>query len=124
MHFFLPEINENDVELPVGTNVVVVPSAIQMSPKYYENPKEFNPDRFLPEEMAKRPLGCHIPFSGGPRGCLGIKFAMLELKMMAAYVLRRFQLKTSDKLNEIPINPYVTLTPKRDYIFTVKRREP
>lgn len=123
--YLLPnqEINENMVELPTGTNVVVIPSAIQMNAKYYPNPKKFDPDRFTKEEILKRPTGSYIPFSAGPRGCLGLKFAMLELKMMAASVLRRFELRTPDKLHEIPINPYVTLTPKRDYIFTVKIRD-
>lgn len=117
------KINENLVQVPPGTSVVVIPSAIHMNPDYYPDPKTFNPDRFLPEEVTKRPLGSFIPFSGGPRGCLGVKFAMMELKVTAARVLRNFQLRTSDKLKDIPINPYVTLTPIRDYTFTFTRRE-
>lgn len=68
---FCLEINDTAMELPPGANAVVVPAAIHMNPKYFPDPQKFNPDRFLPEESVKRPVGAYIPFSSGPRGCLG-----------------------------------------------------
>lgn len=108
--------------LPAGVNVVTAPYATHRNPEYFPNPEEFDPDRFLPEESAKRHPCSFIPFSGGPRNCLGLKFAMLELKLVAAYILRNFTICTTDNINDIPLMPFITLTPKRDYTFCFSSR--
>lgn len=119
---FLVDNNGSSVELPVGTNVVVSPFALHRKPEYFTNPEDFNPDRFLPEEVLKRPPQSYIPFSGGPRSCLGMKFGMIEMKMMGAYILRNFTLSTTDRKEDIPLLPNLTLTPERDYSFVFTQR--
>lgn len=62
-----------DLILPSGTTVVVAALDIHMDSEIYPEPKKFDPDRFLPELMKKRHPYAYLPFSGGPRICLGKK---------------------------------------------------
>ncbi|XP_073832999.1 cytochrome P450 4g1-like isoform X2 [Musca autumnalis] len=74
---------EHDIKLPSGpysipkgTTIVIMQYAVHRDPKSYPNPDKFDPDNFLPERMAKRHYYSFIPFSAGPRSCVGRKYAM------------------------------------------------
>lgn len=56
-----------------GTAVMISPWGVHHDPKYYPDPDNFEPDRFLPEEKAKRDPYSYIPFGEGPRMCIGMK---------------------------------------------------
>lgn len=58
--------------LPKGCAIVIAPVKTHRDEKYWPNPLKFDPDRFLPEEVAKRHPCCYLPFSGGPRTCPGV----------------------------------------------------
>jgi sterol 14-demethylase len=62
-------------------------------PTVFADPERFDPDRFLPprEEDRRSPYGL-VTFGGGPRICLGINFAQIEVTALAAHVRRHFQL--------------------------------
>ena len=47
--------------------------------------------RFTPEEKAKRPALCHIPFGWGPRNCVGMRFALMEVKMALIEILQKYK---------------------------------
>lgn len=58
--------------LPVGARVIISITALHNDPKIWKEPQKFDPDRFLPEEVARRPgVCCYIPFSYGFRSCIG-----------------------------------------------------
>lgn len=116
-------VHENKTYLlPVDTNIASLPYLLHRNPEYFPDPDKFDPSRFLPEEVEKRHSYSFIPFSGGPRNCLGLKFAMLEMQVVVAYLLRHFVISTTDKLEDIPLLPYTTLTPAKDFTFTFKKR--
>jgi retinoid hydroxylase len=77
-----------------GTPVFLVIVAGHRLPTVFADPDRFDPDRFLPprEEDRRQPYGL-VTFGGGPRICLGINFAQVELTALAAYVRRHFQLR-------------------------------
>jgi cytochrome P450 len=58
----------------------------------FEDPGSFRPERFAPEERAKLPKGAYVPFGGGPRICIGMRFGELEVRAIAAAILRDFRL--------------------------------
>lgn len=61
--------------------VILAIDALHHNPKYWPDPEKFDPDRFLPENMAKRHSHAWLPFSGGMRGCIGRQFSMQETRV-------------------------------------------
>ena len=57
--------------VPAGSTIVVGTYKLHRNPNIYENPNTFNPDNFLPEKQANRHYYAFVPFSAGPRSCVG-----------------------------------------------------
>lgn len=90
------KINE-DVRLttcliPAGSSVLIFPYATHRSKHIYPDPERFDPERFSPEQCEKRHPYAFIPFSAGPRNCIGNKFAYIEMKTVISTILREFEL--------------------------------
>jgi cytochrome P450 len=79
--------------IPAGSTVCLCPFVTHRHPDVWERPDEFDPDRFSPERSAGRPKGAYFPFLGGPHQCIGNEFAMLEMRLVVAMVLREFDLE-------------------------------
>nr|UUB32670.1 cytochrome P450 CYP410E1 [Dendroctonus rhizophagus] len=83
--------------LPKGVDFVAVIHHLHREPKYWKNPDQFDPTRFLPENIHKIVPGSYIPFSIGARDCIGKHYAMIVLKIAYANVLRHFRIATNHK---------------------------
>ncbi len=73
-----------------GDNIVMSPYAVQRWERFWENPTQFDPDRFLPERMKDKPRYAYFPFGGGARLCIGNNFAMMEMQIILASVCGLF----------------------------------
>ncbi|XP_049825941.1 cytochrome P450 4C1 isoform X3 [Aethina tumida] len=87
--------------LPKDTNVSLRIYDMHHNPNVYENPENFDPYRFLPENSAKRHPFAYLPFSAGPRNCIGQKYAILELKTALCGILKTFKLEAVDTPQDI-----------------------
>ncbi len=106
-------------EIPAKSILFISIYAIQRDPKYWENPNEFDPSRFEPEHAKKRPKLSYMPFGAGPRMCIGNNFAMMEMQMILALLVRKYDFEL-DKNQKVETNPLVTLKPKVGIKMKVK----
>lgn len=79
--------------IPAGVPVNYSSWASHRLADVFAEPHEFRPERFAPDERAKLPRGAYVPFGGGPRICIGMRFGQLEVKTIASLILRRFILR-------------------------------
>ncbi|XP_055605540.1 cytochrome P450 4d1-like [Uranotaenia lowii] len=78
--------------IPAGTNIIIGIYFMGRDPNYFERPLEFIPERFAGEKSVEKfnPYK-YIPFSAGPRNCIGQKFALNEVKSVISKLLRHYQ---------------------------------
>lgn len=78
------------VTLEKDTVITVCLGNLHRNPLVWPEPDKFDPERFLPENFDKLDNFSYVPFSAGPRNCIGQNFAMNEMKITLAHILRRF----------------------------------
>uniref|UniRef100_A0A182FJZ7 Uncharacterized protein n=1 Tax=Anopheles albimanus TaxID=7167 RepID=A0A182FJZ7_ANOAL len=85
------QLASRNYTVPAGTTVVIGTYKIHRREDLYPQPERFNPDNFLPERTQARHYYSYIPFSAGPRSCVGRKYAMLKLKVLLSTILRNYK---------------------------------
>ena len=90
-------------EIPAGVSVALLIYGMHHNPSVYPEPETFKPERFLPENSKGRHPFAFIPFSAGPRNCIGQKYALLEIKIVMANLLRRFQFSVTADDAKLPL---------------------
>ncbi|GBL85466.1 Cytochrome P450 4V2 [Araneus ventricosus] len=95
------DINICGYTVPKGSSCMALSYYLHRDESVFPDPERFDPDRFLPENAANIPEYGFIPFSAGPRNCIGKVFAMLEMKTILSYILRRFVLKSLDGRDKV-----------------------
>ncbi|KAF5282478.1 hypothetical protein FQR65_LT14287 [Abscondita terminalis] len=93
------DVQLDNVTLPAGINIFLLPFLTHRLESYYPNPEKFDPDRFAPKNLENQNPYAFIPFSAGPRNCIGYKFAYLEMKTIIATVLRRYRFTVPSTYN-------------------------
>ncbi|KAH8276370.1 hypothetical protein KR026_006711 [Drosophila bipectinata] len=107
--------------IPARTNVVVLLWQLLRDEKLFSDPLTFRPERHLDVETSNLAAYSYIPFSAGPRNCIGQKFALLEMKTMVIQLLRHYQLLNLGPDVEPSIK--IVLRSRSGVNFGLKRRE-
>ncbi|MEL1253331.1 cytochrome P450 [Flavobacterium sp. DGU38] len=101
-----------------GTLIGVSFYELHRNPKYWDNPDQFNPDRFLGEQK-KQSMQYFYPFGAGSRMCIGAGFAIYEMCLVIAHIIRRYKITSVG--NVINFNPLITLKPVGIEVIFSKR---
>jgi cytochrome P450 len=109
--------------VPAGTEVYVVLYSIQRHPDLWDDPDRFDPDRFRPERSNDRHRLAAMPFSAGPRNCIGALFARTEMQIHLMTIARHLRLRYGQS-KPIELDAGVNLRSKHDFIMypEVKKR--
>lgn len=101
----LTDDGKRKVTIPKGTAINIPVQSIQLDPTVYKDPLAFLPERFDADEggvKAYRDKGAYLAFGDGPRICLGMRFAITQVKAGLVEVLRKFEV-TVDEKTRVPL---------------------
>lgn len=110
--------------IPKGSQIAINIFATNRSSRFYgANAHEFYPERFLPENCSNWHPYLFIPFSHGPRNCMGSRYAWTSLKIALSYLLRRFKLTTHLRMQDLIIKPDLLTKIGNKNAIRIERRE-
>ncbi|XP_032677368.1 probable cytochrome P450 4aa1 [Odontomachus brunneus] len=109
--------------IPAGCGVFIVPYTTHHLPDHFPDPDHFKPERFSPENSKGRHSYAYLPFSAGPRNCIGHRFAMLEIKTMISAVLRKCRLDTIRDKDKVIIKFRMTIRAQGGVWVKVRARD-
>ncbi|XP_045479750.1 cytochrome P450 4d8-like [Harmonia axyridis] len=107
--------------IPEGITIIHFAYGTHRNPKYYDNPDTFDPYRF--EDPKNLTIGSYLPFSTGPRNCIGQKFANNEMKVILSKLIRTFEFRPAEPEHELDLRAEVVLTSKNGINVKIIRRQ-
>ena len=108
------------IKITKGTSIEVLPYVIHRDPDFWPEPNQFKPERFL--EPKHHPWA-YLPFGGGPRICVGQRFALQEMRMCCAKLFKKFEFTLAPGFEELDyFNGNILLSPKK-VLVNLKARD-
>lgn len=117
------QIPNTKLILPKGSSVIIPILAIHHDPEIYSNPNEFDPERFSAEQLNDRSSVAFLSFGDGPRNCIGLRFAMMQIRVGLISLLSGYKFSACKK-SIIPIElrqESFVLNPKHGVWMTVEK---
>ena len=87
------------VQFKKGMGVLIPTWSLHHDEKYWDDAEEFRPERFLPGNKESIDPFTYMPFGQGPRNCVGMRFALLEIKLVLARLLKEFRIQRAAELH-------------------------
>jgi cytochrome P450 len=105
-------------EVPRQSICLMSPYVMHRNPRFYPDPEKFDPERFSPEARQQRPKFAYFPFGGGPRVCIGERFAWMEGVLLLATIAQRWKFALAPGQTIEP-HPQVTLRTRNGVKMTL-----
>lgn len=117
------ELADTGIKLFKGQIVAIPIHAIHHCAEYYPEPYKFNPERFLPENRHLLTPYTYLPFSAGPRNCIGSRFALLEAKLALVKIMMQFKFVRTER-TKVPLEYTIhrNLNQAKEIIVGVQKR--
>ncbi|XP_041966892.1 thromboxane-A synthase isoform X2 [Alosa sapidissima] len=114
----------NGQVLPKGATLEIPAAFLHYDPEHWPEPHKFIPERFTAEAKASRHPFVYIPFGAGPRSCVGMRLAQLEMKMALTLILQRFTVEAcSETKVPLELKSQSTLGPKNGIWVKITKRD-
>ena len=115
------DVKIGEYMIPKGCVVMLSQWVLHHSPKYFDKPESFKPERWLGDLEKELPRGVYFPFGDGPRVCIGKGFALMEAVLVLATVAQKYELTLVPEHKIVP-QPSITLRPEHGIQVTLKSR--
>lgn len=109
------------LKLPRGESVLVMPWTLHRHELYWDRPRHFMPERFLPGNREKIHRFQYLPFGAGPRTCIGATFALQEAVIALAVLMKRYRFDVTENTNPWPVQR-LTTQPLNGIVLRVSAR--
>lgn len=109
--------------VPAGTELLLSPYLVHRHPDYWPSPERFEPERFAPERFEKQHKFAYIPFSAGPRNCIGNALSMVELTLHVSAIAQHFELEYCAGERPAQVSAKINLRWKENMVMRVRQRD-
>lgn len=122
MNLFLRSVDGETI--PQGTELMMCICTLHRNIDVWgPTANTFDPDHFLPQNMNKRHPYAYIPFSAGPRNCIGLKYGHIVVRMFVCWLVRNFRFTTSLRIEDLKFRMSVTMKLVNGHMVQAHRRE-
>ncbi|MBZ0287035.1 MAG: cytochrome P450 [Anaerolineae bacterium] len=117
----IEDVEVGEYFVPKGSQINLVFYFAHHDPRWWDAPEAFRPERFSPENDTSINKRAYIPFSSGPRVCIGNSFAMMEARLLLATIAQHYRLSLTPG-QTVAMNPMITLNPLGGLPMTLHAR--
>jgi cytochrome P450 len=118
----LTDVEIGGYTIPKGSEVNLITYVMHHNPIWWDEPERFIPERFSPDNESRVPKMAYLPFSTGPRVCIGNSFAMMEARLILATIASQYRLKMEDGHAPVKMEPLIALRPQNGLSLTIHKR--
>lgn len=120
----IEDLELNDIVVPKGVTLLINFFSLHRKKDLWgADADDFNPDRFSTANETQRHSYSFLPFSEGPRNCIGKHYAMLAIKTILVKFLTNYKVMTDLKYDELKLKADITLKICQDLLMKVEKRE-
>lgn len=112
-----------NVPIKEKTLMLISPYVMHRLSRYWENPHQFIPERFIEENFSKQKRYTYMPFGAGPRSCIANVFSMLKGQIILAMTAARYEFELLPESYSMPVELLITLRPAKPMRFRIKKRD-